>query len=75
MTDRIATQGRDSETAATTAPRFHAIRESGEWAYPEFFTPDSVGPGALCWRYLDDLRVCILDRGHDNGTHEIAEDL
>ena len=50
----MSSEGRPNTTPRT---RFHEeMRQADE---------------RLCWRLLDGgSRVCILDRGHDNGVHE-----
>lgn len=44
-------------------PHWHeGMRKARPYAMPD-------GP-LLCWRYLAEKTVCILERGHDDGKHE-----
>ncbi len=49
-----------------------------------FYAMMREADAALCWRYMDKdgdwvfralnkRRVCILERGHDDGVHEVVQ--
>lgn len=51
----------------TTPPIEPARWHEGMRKSPPYALAD-VPP--ICWRYLSEKTVCILERGHDDGVHE-----